>query len=423
MFHYRNAVRHAAALITLLALSTSSLSVTAALTLAEAEQIALGEDPAVAASQARSQALREDAVAAGQLPDPKLKAGLFNLPLDTFDIDQEPTTQLRLGLQQAFPRGATLQHRQRQTEWKATAEQARAEDETRKLVREVRNSFLELHYQLQAERIVTNTRALFAQLVDITEAHYATGRVSQQDVLRAGLELSRLDDRATRIRNEQEKNRAALAKWIGMSASQTLEPHFPALPDLPSMEELVAALEQHPVIQAESARIESHNQAVQIAREQYKPGWGVGLEYRKRFGENPNGSDRTDMMAAMVNVDLPLFPKNRQDRRLAASLKQAEAAQLTRSDRLRKLHAILESDYASWQRLGERASLYETQLLREARANVQASLNSYQSGVTEFTTLMRARITDLDVRLDDLRVRVDRAKAQARLLYFAGEAQ
>ncbi|MDH3871247.1 MAG: TolC family protein [Gammaproteobacteria bacterium] len=423
MSHYRNSVRHPAALIMLPVLLSLPLPSYAELTLAEAEQIALGDDPAVAASQARSQALREDAVAAGQLPDPKLKAGLFNLPLDSFDINQEPTTQLRLGLQQAFPRGATLQHRQRQGEWKATSEQAKADDESRKLIREVRNSFLELHYQLQAERVVTSTRSLFAQLVDITQAHYATGRVNQQDVLRADLELSRLADRATRILNDQEKARADLAKWIGSNASQTLDPHFPALPDLPSKQELAAALEQHPVIQAESARLESHHQAVQLAREQFKPGWGVGLEYRKRFGDNPNGSDRTDMMAAMVTVDLPLFPAKRQDRRLAASLQQAEAAQLTRADRLRELRAMLDADYASWQRLGERAALYETQLLIEARANVQASLKAYQSGVTEFSTLMRARITDLDVRLDDLRLRVDRAKTQARLLYLAGEAQ
>jgi outer membrane protein TolC len=418
MFHYRNTARQAAAL---LALSLSSLPVAAALTLAEAERLALGDDPTVAASQARAQALREDAVAAGQLPDPQLKAGLFNLPLDTFDIDQEPTTQLRLGLQQTFPRGASLKHRQRQAEWNATSEQFRAEDEARKLVREVRDSFLELYYQREAEQVVTDTRALFAQLVEITQAHYATGRVSQQDVLRADLELSRLDDRATRIRNEQEKTRATLAKWIGSSASQTLDPRFPVLPDLPSKEELANALEQHPVIQVESATLEAHHQAVQLAREQYKPGWGVGLEYRERFGENPNGSDRSDMMAAMVSVDLPLFPAKRQDRRLAASLQQAEAAQLTRADRLRMLRAMLESDYASWQRLGERAALYETQLLREARANAQASLSAYQNGVTEFSTLMRARITDLDVRLDGLRMRVDRAKAQARLLYLAGE--
>ena len=90
---------------------------------------------------------------------------------------------------------------------------------------------------------------------------------------------------------------------------------------------------------------------------------------------------------------------------------------------LRELKQALDTDYASWQRLGERAALYQSQLLRESAANAQASLNAYQSGVTEFTTLMRARITDLNVRLDELRVRVDRAMAQASLLYLAGEDQ
>ena len=77
--------------------------------------------------------------------------------------------------------------------------------------------------------------------------------------------------------------------------------------------------------------------SVQIAREQYRPGWSAGLEYRKRFGDNPGGDDRADMMAAMLTVDLPLFPKQRQDRRLSASIQQAASIQLTRDDKLREL--------------------------------------------------------------------------------------
>ncbi|HIP69039.1 MAG TPA: TolC family protein [Chromatiales bacterium] len=402
-------------------LTMSPLMADEALTLSRAEQLALMNDPGVVASQARSLALSEDAIADGQLPDPKVKAGIFNLPLDTFELDRQPTTQLRLGLQQAFPRGKTLLYRQRRTEWKSTAEQAKAENTARKVLRDTRNRFLELYYQLQAEQVIEETRALFSQLVDITEAHYATGRVSQQDVLRASLELSRLDDRSTRIRNEAEKNRASLMKWIGDAALQSVDKNFPDLPKLPEKEKIDTFLPEHPAIRAENARIESFKQGVQIAQEQYKPGWNIGLEYRKRFGDDPDGSSRTDMMAAMVTVDLPLFPDKRQDRRLAASVKQTEAARLTRADRLRELKATLDSDYASWLRLGERADLYQSHLLQEASANTTASLKAYQSGVTEFTTLMRARITDLDVRLEALRIRVDRAKAQARLLYLAGE--
>ena len=416
-------IKNAVLALTLIVLAATVSNAHSALTLTEAEQIAVADDPAIGALQARSQALREDAVADGQLPDPKLKTGIYNLPVDDFDINREPSTQWRLGIVQDFPRGDTLRYKKRQGEWMATAEQTNAEEGSRKLIRDVRKRFLELYYQIRAEQIVTETRELFAQLVDITLAHYATGRVNQQDVLRASLELSRLDDRTTRIRNEADKGRAALMKWIGDAASLPIDKHFPELPAPPSKDVIETALPDHPVIRIETAKLEASNQKIRIAREQYKPGWSAGLEYRKRFGNDQAGDDRSDMMAAMLTVDLPLFTKNRQDKRLSASIQLAESVQLTRDNRLRELKQMLDTDYANWKRLGERTTLYESQLLSKANANAQASLNSYQSGVTEFTTLMRARITDLDVRLDDLRVRVDRAMAQATLLYLAGEDQ
>ena len=418
-----NLKRAASWLLVLPLLLALAANVHAELDINEAIRLALVDDPAVAATRARASALGDEAVADGQLPDPQLRTGLYNLPLDDFDIDREPTTQLRLGVVQAFPRGDTLHYKQQQTESMASAEQAAAEVTIRKLVREVRKHFLELYYQLRAKDVIAETRVLFAQLVEITRAHYATGRVSQQDVLRASLELSRLDDRTTRIRNEADKSRAALMKWIGDSATLAIDSRFPELPAPPSRKEIESALPEHPVIRVETAKIEASKRKIRIAREQYKPGWSAGLEYRKRFGDDPGGDDRADMMAAMLTVDLPLFPKKRQDKRLSASIRQAESVQLARDDRLRELQQMLDTDYANWQRLGERAALYESQLLHESAANAQASLNAYQSGVTEFTTLMRARITDLDVRLDDLRIRVDRAIAQASLLYLAGEPQ
>jgi len=416
-----NGIRQTALTLTVIVLTIFSSNARSALTLAEVEQIALADDPGIGALQARSQALRDAAVADGQLPDPQLKTGIYNLPLDTFEVDKESTTQLRLGLVQSFPRGKSLHYKQRQTEWMATAEQEKAEAGLRTVMRDVRERFLELYYQVRAEHIVTETRELFAQLVDITQAHYATGRVSQQDVLRASLELSRLDDRTTRIRYEADKGRAVLMKWIGDAALLPIDRQLPELPAPPARDAIETALPEHPVIRLEMAKLEASNQKIRIAREQYKPGWSAGLEYRKRFGNDPGGDDRADMMAAMVTMDLPLFPKNRQDKRLSASVQQAESIQLARDDKLRELKQMLDTDYANWQRLGERSALYESQLLKESTANARASLNAYQSGVTEFTTLMRARITDLDVRLDDLRIRVDRAKAQANLLYLAGD--
>ncbi|MEN8761272.1 MAG: TolC family protein, partial [Thiogranum sp.] len=390
----------------------------AELNLAGAERLALEADPSVIASQSRALALREQAVADGQLPDPKLTVGVWNVPLDDFSMKKEASSQFRTGIKQAFPRGQTLHYRQKHTEWLGEVEQAQTKFAEQEIRRDVRQTFLELYYQNQASQVIDRSRKLFKQLVDITRAHYASGRVSQQDVLQAQLELSRLEDRATKINAQSDVQQAQLSRWIGEAAWQPVATVFPELPEPQSRATLRATLAQHPAIQSATARVEANQQMVKAAREQYKPGIDVGLEYRIRFGDNTDGSDRPDMMAAMVTLDIPLFTEKRQDRRLAASQQQTEAAIQTREQKLREMQRLLDSDYARWQRLGEQETLYRDHLLRESTENAEAALLSYQSGINEFNTLMRARITDLDVRLQALRIRVDRAKTQARLLFL-----
>jgi hypothetical protein len=110
----------------------------------------------------------------------------------------------------------------------------------------------------------------------------------------------------------------------------------------------------------------------------------------------PTPRERPDLFSVMVMVDLPIFPGDRQSRRL-------------------------EEEHAAWTRTGERLERYEKLLIPRARENTEAALNAYQSERGDFTALLRARISELDTRLDALRLRVDRAKARAGLLYLAGD--
>lgn len=391
------------------------------LTLEQAEHIALEQDLVIQARSANAAALRDKAVADGQWSDPQLTAGVFNLPLDSFSLDDEPSTQIRFGVVQALPRGRTLGLKQKQTESQAELEEARSRERRLKTRRGVREAFFEIYFQTHALEIIGQSRGLFEQLVEITEGQYASGRDTQQDVLRALLELSRLADRETRIREADSKGRAELGRWIGTRAYDPLAKAFPRLPDPPGPEAVQGALPGHPLMRVEDARVQASKLGVRIAGEQYKPGFSVGVEYRYRKGDNPDGSDRNDMMAAMVRMDLPIFTAKRQDQRYAASQQREAAARLMRQDRLLELKRMLDATHASWLRTGQRHALYDQRLLPEARSNAQASLRAYQSGVSEFTTLMRARLTELEVRLEALRLRVDRAKAQAMLLYLAGD--
>lgn len=389
------------------------------LDLADAERLALEQDRGAPSLRAQAEALRERSVAAGRLPDPRLKLGAMNFPTDTFSRSQEAMTQLQVGVQQVFPPGSSLQAQARRLAAMADAGNAGAASQARMVQREVRLRYLELYYQVQAGRIVDASRALFEQLREVTEHQYAAGRKNRQDVLRAGVELALLEDRRSRIETEADMARAALARLIGVQAARRpLAEDFPVLPSLPGQAVLEQGLDGHPVMRAERERVEAGRQGVELARQRYKPGWMLDITYGERTGHNPDGGARSDFLSAMVVLDIPLFTGNRQDRVLAAEQQELMAAQLNREDRRLELQRMLESDYAEWLRLEQRLGRYARELLPQTRQNAEATLSAYQNGVADFSSLMRARLTELDSRLMVLRLRVDQAKAQARLLYL-----
>jgi len=394
------------------------------LTLQETERLALEKDVTAPRFEALANARQEQSVAAGQLPDPKLKLGAANLPIDSFDRKQENMTQMQVGIQQAFPPGRTLGLRSEQAQVMAGADLARARTMTRMVMRDVRERYLDVFYQVEAGRIIDTSRELFDQLLEVTRFYYAQGRKNQQDVLRASVELALLDDRRTRVRTDEDKMRADLARLIGPDAAYLpLSESFPAFDRLPSRAELDTAIQSHPSLQAEDIIVEAGQLGVDIARQKYKPGWMLDVTYGNRAGDNKDGSSRDDFLSAMVVMDIPLFTGKRQDRVLASRQKEVEAALLQRDDRYLRLKRQLDSDYAEWLRLDERLKLYRDTIFPEALQNAETSLTAYQSGVTDFTGVMRARITELDVKLQKLRIRVDKAKAEARLLYLANESR
>jgi outer membrane protein TolC len=406
--------------LTLLAAACSATAGQADLALAEAERLALAQDPLIGRFHSLAEANREQAVAEGQLPDPKLRLGALTFPTDSFNRNQEPMTQLLVGLSQAIPRGDTLALKRRQSEQGADLELAQAAERRLSVLRSTRQAWLDLYLQQRSAEVIARSRGYFEQLRDVTEAHYASGRATQQDVLQAQLELTRLEDRYTRTLEAADQARAGLGKWVGLDAERPIGAELPSLPPPGAPAELAEALVQHPALQVENARIGQRRTGSAIAREQYKPGWMLDVSYGNRSGENPDGSGRADFMSAMVQLDLPLFRDKRQDRRLAASEQQVFAATQARDEKLREFKRMLDAGHAKWERLAERQALYRERLLPDAESHAQAALQAYQAGLSDFSRLMRARIGALDARLESLRLAVERAKVQADLLYLQG---
>jgi outer membrane protein TolC len=392
------------------------------LTLQQAENAALSQSPEMKALQAKTDALGQSAVAAGQLSDPKLMLGAMNVPVDTFDFSQEPMTQVQVGLMQAFPRGRSLHYRLMQKKDLSVAESRKLKAMRLQVLQGVRLSWLNLYYWVHAKRVVLKQKKVFRHLVKVTESMLGNNKAQQKDVIRAQLELTELDNRLLNINQQIKTARATLGRWIGAVLAKRVTPRrLPTWSLPPKLPQFHHIIKQHPILKTDAAFISSGEAGVQLAKQQYKPGFSLGVAYGFRQGCDINGRRRPDFLTAQISMDLPLFRHNRQDRTLRASQSKLLANEKNQMSHYRQLLEVLKTQYAAWQQQRKSAWLYRSHLVPEAKQYAESTMTAYQNTQTDFPTLARAYVRELNTELDGLRTNVHREIARANLLYLQGK--
>ena len=384
------------------------------LSLEQAVRIAVErEDPALTRLEARAEALEERAVSDAQLPDPMVTGQLANLPVDSFAFDQSMMTQLRFGLRQEFPPGRSLAIKGQQRRLEASVERARKALELRRIALETRQAWMDLAYNQQALEIVATGREKVARQIESISARFATGRMNAQDVLRAELELSLLDDRMAEHRRQADAARATLSRYIGSNAF--LAPG--AWPELDVDAEAGALrnrLAEHPAVAVENAEIEVADAGVSLAEQAYKPAFAIEGGYGVR-------TDQADFASIGVTLSVPLFTDKRQDRQRAAAVSRRGAEHFDRDAMLLDLRRQLDQALSDWQRFNERGALYRSALGERARQTAEASITTYANGQTDFAELIRSQLAELEVALKRAELESRAGQAWARIVYLAGE--
>jgi outer membrane protein TolC len=388
----------------------------------EAVRAALARDQSLSRLTAEADALAERAIADGQLPDPELAVGYQNLPLDGFPTTDDMMTMLMVGVRQHFPAGRT-RHLQRDLgELTASARRIEHDDRRLEIAREVRGAWLDWRYAYQAQALAADAQTRFEELVALTLRQVAAGTALQRDLSRARLELIALRERVIGFAADRDVAAAELARWLDVALTDA---HVPGgAPDWPApdVDAVRSGLARHPALQRLDTLVEAGQTESDIARQAYRPSWMVELGYGYRRGTDmATGDDRSDMLAGMVAVNVPLFTAQRQDRRLAAAQHDADAARYARADLLRRLDGDLAREATSWRRFDELVRLLEDDLLPEAEQTVLSTQSAYRSDRATFEELIRASVDELDYRLRALALARQRDQARVALLYLSGD--
>ena len=393
----------------------------AGLTLHEAERIALAIDEGVKQFSAQSSMIEQESISAGGWMDPKLSIGTMNLPGN--DLDPLNQGMLEFKVEQMLPRGSSNRIQQNQLQLKKEAMDAAAENRLLLVRRDVQLAWYDAWYWQRAVGALTSDRDLYESLITVTESMYSQGKKKQQDVYNARVALARLDDQTLSFSTSHAESLARLNRWLGESTVSLVSTELPDLLELPvgALADTTGATTfQHPLVLESERVIDQAEQGVALARERFKPQFGIELAYSREQGDMAmmGGGDDRNKYSLMVMMDLPLFTENRQDRQLQASEYRKEAALSVRQDLVRQLVGQFNAEVVRYQGLRKRLDHYASSLLPDVERQAKAALAAYQSDTQDFNSVIQMYRTLLDSRLSYMRLETDIRQSLARINYL-----
>lgn len=386
------------------------------LSLTEALRLAVERSQQLAANEAALSATGQMALAAGQLPDPVLKAGVQNVPLtgpDRFSLTRDFMTMRNIGVMQEFTRGEKRALRVERVEREADRLRAERQHVQAGVQRETALAWIERHYSEASAQLIRRQLDETQLQIQGAEIAYRTGRGNQADVFAGRAARASLGDRLRQVERQHQSAGLALARWAGPAAAQVRTDGSVPWQDAPAAVVLLeTGLQEHPAVRIAAAQVATAQAEARLAEANRRPDVTVEAMYSRR------GPAFSDMFSIGVSVPLPIYPGARQDRELAAKLASLQEARARYEDALLEQGAAVRVLVNEWQAGKERIAGLQQELLPAAANRTEGALIAYGTGKGDLLAVLAARRDELDARMQVLSLEMETARAWAQLKFL-----
>ncbi|HUU10255.1 MAG TPA: TolC family protein [Phycisphaerae bacterium] len=355
------------------------------------------------------------------LPDPRFTYRYFIREVETRVGPQRQS----FGISQMFPWFGTLELQGSVAMEAAHAARQRYEAEKLTLFYRVKDAYYEYYYLARAIGVVRENRDLLTYLEGVVRTRYKVAAAGHPDVIRAQVELGRLDDRF----RTAESLRGPLAARLNAALGRAIDTPVP-WPASPPPREPVAATddeilgwlrEASPELKALEFEVAGRRKAIDLAKKGYYPDVTLGVDYiDTRDAVMPGvGDSGRDPVVAMLSVNIPLWYE-----KYAAGVREAEArhwaALKHRLDRENTLGGEVKMVLYRFRDAERKMNLYRDTLLPKARQSLKATEASFRTGQATFTDLVDAERVLLEFSLAYERALADHAQRLAELEMLVG---
>ncbi|NIM19151.1 MAG: TolC family protein [Candidatus Latescibacteria bacterium] len=332
------------------------------------------------------------------LPDPTLSFGYFARSIETRVGPQEQVWML----QQKFPFFGKLSLKGQIAEREASIAGETYRDQANDLVEKVKRAYFDYYHVYRLIEIAKEEKKILLRMQDVAQVKYASGQVGQQDVLKAQLSHSAVEDDLTKLERARVGVTARLNNLLNRDPDAPLAIPRADVPeaDLGDIERYYDVAEAHrPELSAAALAEEKAAKAKSLAKRQYFPDLALSMQY-VRVDERPvplleaNGRDA---LLFSASINLPIW-----FHKLSAGVKEAEARIALARHRKESVRTTIRSDvqdaHARVRTAVERVILYRDVMIPQAEQVFRASEAGYQTGKIDFLSYLDSERMLLGVR-------------------------
>ncbi len=390
-------------------------------TLDEAIRMALGRNPVIVRDKALIGILEARSVASGELPDPKLILGEQYFPI-SFNMAASALAMTTVGLRQSLPPWGKRAFLKREGSLKAKAARLSLGNEKRRLVRNVRLSWLDLYQEKETDILLRSFGGLFQKTFSAALERFREGTASESDVLSAQYRKDTLRESLESLTLKRETTLHRLMRLMHLSQPFVPSGEPPQIPAPLPERVLLNQLDTHPEIASAKAESEAQQARLKAAERDRIPSVSVEGDYSYFMGPNLITTS-PNLFSVVLSFNLPVRPGSRQGQEIRAEEKTLEAKDAQAEDQKQRMEEEIRNEEQSYRIQTSRLRLFDRTLVPESRRNAEAGLSGYASGTVPMDRVLDAMNTEKETAFKALSLRIDRMKTMVELSYLSGSLQ
>ena len=377
------------------------------LSLEAALQLAVQRSQTTRAARAGALSASESAQAAGELPDPMLRAGVDNLPAtgpDRFNANRDFMTMKRIGISQEWLSAVKRDARQAAANALVSREAVQVQVAAAETRRQTALAYLDAFFIGENLRLARLMEQHTQEELEASRARLSSAMGSSQEVLALTGARGASQDETADLLQQQGTADIAFQRWVGMP-SEDLVP--PGAFTLPAQDAYVTT---HPTVAAMQRELDVARQTATVTATNRTPNWTWEVAYSQRTGYS-------DMVSVGVSIPLAIAPDARQDRDTAAKLALVDKAEADLAEVTRAATAEFQSLRAEAQRLEQRIDGFRTAVVAPAHQRTAATMAAYRSNQGGLVLLFEARHAEVEAQRKLLTLQRDLARTQVQMAF------